>query len=128
MRNPSEVVAAVIVFLVLIALPVGITAARVAGAGVPPGIIDITLHTFEDGGFPPEVVVEAGQPVRLRLTSADVTHGFVIADLGVDAGVIHPGKFTEVEFTPQKPGRYAYVCSIRCSPSHSKIRGILVVE
>lgn len=128
MRKTSEVVAAILVFLVAVGLPAGATAARVAGAGAPPGTIDVTLRTFENGGFPPEIRVKAGQPVRLRLTSADVTHGFVIGDLGVDAGLIHGGKFTMVEFTPEKPGRYAYVCSTRCSPSHSKIRGILVVE
>ncbi len=128
MRNRSEILAAIIIVLIVIALPAGITAARMARADVPSGTIDVTLHTFEDGGFPPEIRVAAGQPVKLRLTSADVTHGFVIGDLGIDAGLIHPGKFTMVEFTPQKPGSYAYVCSVRCSPSHSKIRGILIVE
>lgn len=128
MGKTSEIVAAIVVFLIAVGLPAGATAARVAGAGAPPGTIDVTLRTFEDGGFPPEIRVKAGQPVRLRLTSADVTHGFVIGDLGVDAGYIHPGKFTMVEFVPDERGRFAYVCSARCSPSHSKIRGILVVE
>lgn len=128
MFRTSEVVAGILVFLIAIGLPAGVTAARMSGAGAPPGAIDVTLHTFENGGFPPEIRVKAGQLVRLRLTSADVTHGFVIGDLGVDAGYIHAGKFTLVEFTPEEPGRYAYVCNARCSPSHSKIRGILVVE
>ncbi len=128
MRSRSEVLAAIVIALIVIGVPVGITAARMGGAGVPAGTIDVTLHTFENGGFPPEIHVAAGQPVRLRLTSADVTHGFVIGDLSVDAGLIHPGKFTIVQFTPAKPGSYSYVCSVTCSPSHSKIRGILVVE
>ena len=128
MNKRTEIIAGLLVLLIVIGVPVGSVMAKWAGIGREPGTIDVVLKQFERGGFPREIHVKQGQPVRLRLTSDDVTHGFIIGDLGLDAGVIHAGKFKILEFVPEEKGRFSYVCSIRCSPLHSKIRGYLVVE
>jgi len=128
MNKRTEIIAGLLVVLIIVGVPLGSVLAKWSGVGTEPGTIDVVLKQFERGGFPREIRVKQGQKVRLRLTSDDVTHGFIIGDLGIDAGVIHPGKYTIVEFVPEEKGEFSYVCSIRCSPLHSKIRGYLVVE
>lgn len=129
MRSKAEWIAGILVLLIVLGVPIGATLAKTAGAGLEPNTIDITLRAYEKGGFTPDrVVVKQGETVRLRLISEDVTHGFIIGGLGIDAGVIEPGKPVIVEFTPENKGEFSYVCSVRCSPMHSRIRGMLVVE
>ncbi len=92
---------------------------------------DITLimRTPENGGPSPTTIhVKVGQRVRLRITSHDVAHGFLIGDLGVDGGVIEPGKWKIVEFTPDEAGEYSYTCNIRCSARHPEVRGKIIVD
>ncbi|MDW7673325.1 MAG: cupredoxin domain-containing protein [Bacillota bacterium] len=129
MRSKTELIAGILVLLIVLGVPIGATLAKNVAANVEPNTIDIVLRAYEKGGFSPDrVVVKQGETVRLRLISEDVTHGFRIGDLGIDAGMIEPGKFKIVEFVAEEKGEFSYVCSIRCSPLHSRIRGILVVE
>lgn len=105
-------------------------AALLAGAAIaataPDGqVIDVKAKRFEF--TPPELRVTAGQPVTLRLTSADVTHGFFQKALGIDAE-ISPGRTTEVKFTPAKAGRYTIICDHFCGAGHGNMHLVLVVE
>lgn len=75
-----------------------------------------------------EVRIMLGDAVRLRLTSADVTHGFFVPDLGIDAGSITPGRFVTIEFTADRPGVYKFYCNIFCSPEHGMMSGRIIVE
>ncbi len=123
-----EMIGALIVVLVLVGTPVGVFAYQAVSSNTSP-CKTIIMRTYEDGNpTPAETHVKKGQKVCLRITSYDVTHGFVISDLGIDAGEIHAGKWTTVEFTPPEAGTYSFVCSIRCSPMHSHVRGAIVVE
>jgi cytochrome c oxidase subunit 2 len=123
-----ELIGLIIVLLVVIGTPV----ASFAGQFFFKQALDcptIVMRTYENGNpYPDTVTLKRGQKACLRLTSDDVTHGFTLSDLGVDAGAIHPGKWTTVEFVPQESGTFNYVCSIRCSPMHSRVRGKIVVE
>ncbi len=127
MKNKGELLIFLFILTMLIGIPTGAFALKSAQAKEY-GFTDIVLRTTEDGNVTPEVHVKKGQLVKLRITSADVTHGFAIGDLKIDAGNIHPGKFTYIEFTPQEAGRFSYYCTVVCSPLHSKVRGVLVVE
>ncbi|WP_051321546.1 cupredoxin domain-containing protein [Chrysiogenes arsenatis] len=127
MRSFKEILAALVVIAMVIGLPIGFTLAK--NIGKEPNTIDIIIRAAEDGGFSPNrVVVKQGEPVRLRLISEDVTHGFIIGELGVDAGKILPGKMKTIEFTPKRKGEFGFVCSVICSPLHTRLRGTLVVE
>lgn len=93
------------------------------------GCITIIMRTYEHGNPTPNLIrVKKGEKVCLRLTSYDVTHGFLISDFGVDGGAIHAGKWTRIEFVPPEAGTFNYVCTIRCSPMHSRVRGRIIVE
>lgn len=122
-----EMIGAILVMLVLVATPVGVFAYQATGQA-DEGCKVIVMRTYEDGNpTPEETYVKKDAKVCLRITSYDVTHGFVISDLGIDAGEIHAGKWTKLEFTPTETGTFSYVCSIQCSPMHSKVRGKIIV-
>lgn len=40
---------------------------------------------------------------------------------------IEPGKVTEVEFTADRPGRYAFQCTVWCQLGHWRMRGVIEV-
>lgn len=89
----------------------------------------ITMRTYEHGNPTPKITrVKKGEEACLRLTSYDVTHGFNIPDMGVYSDPIHAGKWTYVRFVPEEAGTYSFVCTIVCSPMHSRVRGQIIVE
>jgi len=126
--NKMELVGAILVWLVLLGTPVSVFAYQ----GVRSNTSEcqtILMRTYENGNpHPNPIRVKKGEKVCLQLTSEDVTHGFIISDLNVDAGEIHAGKWTKVEFVAKESGTFNYVCSIRCSPMHSRVRGQIIVE
>lgn len=78
--------------------------------------------------FIPSIIeVKANVPVRLILTSEDVTHGFAIKEFGIDKQV-ELGKETIVEFTPDKTGAFDIRCNVFCGVGHGGMRGQLIVK
>ena len=95
------------------------------------GIIDLvgTVPVVGGGGWSVrEIHVKQGDTVTLRLTSEDVTHGFLIPDLGIEAQPIEPGTYQTVTFRADRPGIYTYYCNVLCSHRHGAMVGKLVVD
>lgn len=109
--------------MALIALALGATA-RSASAHEPQ-VINLTAKRFEFS--PSEVRLKKGEPVTLRIASADVTHGLYMKALGIDVE-IQPGKTTEVNFTPQVAGRFTAICDHFCGAGHAGMHMAFVVE
>jgi len=63
------------------------------------------------------VTVPAGTPVKFRLTSADVVHGFLLPDTNVNTMVI-PGFVAEVRTKFAEPHEYAMPCHEFCGFGH----------
>lgn len=76
---------------------------------------------------PSTITVKQGDTVRITVTSANETHGFVIPDFGVNK-VINPGAPVTVEFVANKKGTFTFRCSVFCGEGHGKMTGTLVVE
>jgi cytochrome c oxidase subunit II len=90
-----------------------------------PQVIDIAAKRFEFS--PNEVHLKMGEPVTIRISSADVTHGMYMKALGIDAE-IKPGTTTEVTITPQATGRFTAICDDFCGSGHGNMHMDFVVE
>jgi cytochrome c oxidase subunit II len=72
------------------------------------------------------VKVPAGTPVKFRLTSADVIHGFILPDTNVNTMVV-PGFVSEVRTSFAKPGDYRMPCHEYCGLGHQGMWARVVV-
>jgi len=78
--------------------------------------------------FRPDVVrLPAGRPVRFRVTSPDVLHGFQIVGTNVNLTVA-PGYVSEATTTFTEPGEYLVVCNEYCGLGHHNMYSTIVVE
>ncbi len=88
-------------------------------------VIEVEAYQF---GFEPNyIVVNAGEKVKLNLTTRDVTHGFMIDKMDINVS-INPEEIRTVEFTPEKNGVYEFWCSVPCGSGHRTMRGYLIVK
>jgi cytochrome c oxidase subunit 2 len=72
-------------------------------------------------GVVPELVVPAGEPVRFRLTSADVVHSFHLPGELFERDAV-PGKTTEFELRFDRVDGYAGRCGVYCGLPHTEMR------
>jgi len=78
--------------------------------------------------FAPAVMrVPAATPIRFRITSPDVLHGFQVVGTNANVVVV-PGYVSEVVTTFPEPGEYLIVCNEYCGSAHHLMQGTLVVE
>jgi mono/diheme cytochrome c family protein/plastocyanin len=131
MRNRTEYLALFAVGLILLGLPAATLGYQywLRPATAATHVIDIDLRVPEDGGFAPgAITIKAGEPVTLRFTSMDVTHGIAIGPgLGVDLGQVDPGQAKDIALVFDQPGTYTYYCNAWCSPNHWRMRGTIQV-
>ncbi|HEU4682988.1 MAG TPA: cupredoxin domain-containing protein [Nitrospira sp.] len=91
----------------------------------PDGVQRATI-TLDSYSYSPEhVIVEAGEPVELTLTSVTILtpHNFIIDDPASGLSVeqdVKAGKTVVVRFTPPRPGVFAMYCDKKLPffPSH----------
>ena len=91
-----------------------------------PKVIEITAKKFEF--TPNEITLKKGEPVILRLTTADRVHGFMSKPLKFDTD-IPPGKTTDVAVTPDTAGNFTIICDHYCGSGHGGMNmKVTVVE
>lgn len=103
--------------------------------GGNPLVIDVTGHQFwwqfyyEDAGITTanELHVPLGQPVLLKITSADVIHSFWVPQIQgkVDA---NPGHVNDIYFTPDQIGTFDGQCAEFCGLGHGDMRISVIVQ
>ena len=114
-----------VLWIVLVAW---VNAAAVAWAGEPatlePGADGVQRATITLDSYsysPDRLIVQAGKPVELTLTSVTTItpHNFIITELAVEQDV-GAGKTVTVRFTPMQPGTYLFYCDKKLLflPSH----------
>jgi heme/copper-type cytochrome/quinol oxidase subunit 2 len=69
-----------------------------------------------------ELVVPAGKPVVLRMTSRDTLHSHYIPDFRVKEDSM-PGRVTYLWFNPTKPGEHIVTCAEYCGVMHGYMAG-----
>ena len=87
--------------------------------------IEVTASKFQ---FDPATLsVEQGDKVRLRVHSADQTHGFAIKAFRVKAPISKSGEVVTIEFVADRAGTFDITCSEYCGSGHTAMKGRLVV-
>jgi cytochrome c oxidase subunit II len=88
-------------------------------------VIQLTAKKFE---FSPAVIeLRVGVPVVLEVTSLDRKHGFALHDFKIDEQV-EAGGVTRIRFVPDRPGTFAFHCSVFCGSGHEDMGGTIVVR
>ena len=68
----------------------------------------------------PEAVVPVGEPIHVRIASADVAHAFYVPVFLFKRDAI-PGRITDFEFTVETPGTYGGQCAEFCGIGHARM-------
>jgi cytochrome c oxidase subunit 2 len=97
------------------------------GVAIGPDGVTVSMRA-EFYVFQPTVVrVPAGRPVRFRITSADVIHGFQVVGTNLNLTVA-PGYVSEATTRFDTPGEYLVVCNEYCGLAHHLMQGKIIVE
>jgi cytochrome c oxidase subunit 2 len=109
-----------------IALTAVATKTNLARANDNTKVIEITAKKFEF--TPSEITIKKGEPVILRLTSADRVHGFMSKPLKIDTDIAD-GKTTDVAVNPDTAGAFTVICDHYCGTGHGNMKmKVTVVE
>jgi cytochrome c oxidase subunit 2 len=79
------------------------------------------VSVFGTPDSPPELVVPAGQTVRIRLESDDVIHSFFVPDFLFKRDAI-PGVLNEFDLLVEEPGVHSGQCAEFCGLDHARMR------
>ena len=99
-------------------------ASRAASAGEPRRI-PVVARKFVF--IPDEIKVKKGEAVVLEFSALEVAMGFFAPELGLRALIV-PGEVAKVAFTPDKAGRFDFLCDVFCGDGHEGMNGHLVVQ
>jgi mono/diheme cytochrome c family protein len=114
--------------LILLAFAIPFGGRRLSLAGDVP-YINLVARMPENGGWSHDVIhVRTGEPLRLRLSSEDVVHGFAVGKTDHPDVDIYPGRISETVLVFDQPGRYTYYCTRWCGPNHWRMRGTIEVS
>jgi cytochrome c oxidase subunit 2 len=122
----------VVVLVGVYALSLG-TMRAIRGQGSDEVVIDVIGHQFWwEVRYPNQEIVTAneihipvGEPVALRLTSADVIHSFWVPELHGKLDLT-PGLTTHLLLQADQPGEYRGQCAEFCGVQHARM-GLLVI-
>jgi cytochrome c oxidase subunit 2 len=87
-------------------------------------VIEIKAKKFAFS--PSEITLKKGEPVILRLTTEDRTHGFLLKPFKIDTD-IPPGKVTDIAVTPTATDQYLVICDHYCGTGHGNMHMKLTV-
>jgi cytochrome c oxidase subunit 2 len=76
--------------------------------------------------IPSEISVRKGEAVVLELTAPEVAMGFFAPALGLRALIV-PGETARVHWTPDRAGRFDFLCDVFCGDGHEGMQGHLLV-
>lgn len=69
-----------------------------------------------------ELIVPAGKPIKLLMSSKDVIHSFFVPDFRIKKDVL-PNRYTVIWFETRQPGEFDLFCTEYCGDQHSGMIG-----
>ena len=115
----------IILLLTVSATAAGAWAKQVKDNIDPVKTFDVIASQFKFE--PATITVAEGDTVRLRLRSADRTHGIGIKAFRVKALIPKVGETVTVEFVADRAGTFDITCSEYCGTGHRAMKGKLIV-
>ena len=98
------------------------------GPAGPPAVREIEVVAEKFKFTPERIEVTQGDRVRVTVRSADVSHGWEVKALDVDAFARKGGRPETVEFVADRAGTFEITCSEYCGRGHKRMKGVLVVN
>ncbi|MGA9545221.1 MAG: hypothetical protein WBQ85_16715 [Candidatus Sulfotelmatobacter sp.] len=92
----------------------------------PDGSVTVRMIAEQYLFIPHCILVPAGVPVHLRITSADAVHSLTFDGTAYKVEVL-PGTISEAELQFSRPGEYKMPCREFCGPGHYAMRSELKV-
>lgn len=122
-----EIAAVILVLATIVGLPAAVLGYESLRHSGYDGQV-ITLTGAHGAWSQDTIRVKQGEKLRLRLTSNDVVHGFMLKAFDIEIDEVYPGKEKVIDFVADEAGTFAFVCTILCSSDHRDMKGTLVVE
>jgi cytochrome c oxidase subunit 2 len=94
---------------------------------LPDGTIEVQVAVIMFAFVPNEIRVPPGRRIRFRMTSADVTHGFMIAGTNANTMIV-PGYISQFTTVFDAPGDLLLVCHEFCGNGHHAMHGRVIVD
>jgi cytochrome c oxidase subunit 2 len=76
---------------------------------------------------PDHIVLQAGVPVVLELSSPEVLMSFNAPDFMISEALA-PGDTVKLRLIPSRTGEFIFVCDIYCGSGHAKMKGLVSVQ
>lgn len=76
---------------------------------------------------PSTMIVNQGDRVKIKITSTDVNHSFMLKDYDINVK-LEPNKTQVIEFVATKFGVFPFRCAVPCGEGHRDMTGTLVVK
>jgi cytochrome c oxidase subunit 2 len=84
---------------------------------MPDGSLEVRVVAARYGFYPQMLEIPANTPVKFRIASADVLHGFHVPYTNL-ATMVVPGYISEVNTEFPNPGEYPMLCNEYCGLGH----------
>lgn len=84
----------------------------------PDGSVTVRVVGQQYAFMPPCILVPDKTPVRFRVTSGDLIHGFIIADTNVNV-MLEPGYISNFQTSFKKPAMHVMPCHEFCGVGHA---------
>jgi cytochrome c oxidase subunit 2 len=92
-------------------------------------VVEIRVMAERFSFTPSQIKVATGTIVEIVAESEDTTHGFHLADAGIDEQIPARGKGElRLRFEASEAGTYFFECSRPCGAGHNTMRGTIIVE
>jgi plastocyanin len=113
----------IVLVLGAVAIPVGGRWTNHAAAAV-----EVRGRMAEAGGWTHGALeARVGEPLKLRLTSDDVVHGFAVGRHDSPEVEVMPGQWVTTSLLFERPGTYTFYCTRWCGAGHWRMRGTIEV-